>query len=231
MKENIFVLNSYSKYRFILLLFLIVIISSVFLVAISTLSLSNLYLLYIIIAIGFLITIAIQFLFFFRLYKLAKTEVQLELLDDRIELSKRFKKNEEPKVILLNEIASYKISTSRNFTSLIIYHINKKSFKLHFYYDDETDDTSSLIKVFPDYIMAYNKKTIDNKIRVKQSVFEKKWFAYLFFFLLFMIVTMFIFMYLKFGISEFNYSGIVQMLIIIAPLIFLASYFIKKIRK
>jgi len=226
--ENMYNIICYSKWRFALML------CSSWLLAIP------MTLIFYPIGIGgqiiiglFCIVLAIVPFFILPKY-IAKGIVQILIDTDTLQLTwvKSFLGSVDNKSLKFrfDEIKSYKFEPSYNFDTLKIELNSGEKLKLHRWYNDNKDDFNKFMTLFKRKIEAHNKKkSTVTPIKKERLIMENKTFLLIIGIIIALLIISTIALIFILGVN--NIKGIISLLIVIGPLIWLANQIINGLKK
>jgi len=129
-----------------------------------------------------------------------------------------------------DEIKSYKFEPSYNFDTLKIELNSGEKLKLHRWYNDNKDDFNKFMTLFKRKIEAHNKKkSTVTPIKKERLIMENKTFLLIIGIIIALLIISAIALIFIMGVSDI--TGIVTLLIVIGPLIWVANQVINGLKK
>jgi len=129
-----------------------------------------------------------------------------------------------------DEIKSYKFEPSYNFDTLKIELNSGEKLKLHRWYNDNKDDFNKFMTLFKRKIEAHNKKkSTITPIKKERLIMENKTFLLIIGIIIALLIISAIALIFIMGVSDI--TGIVTLLIVIGPLIWVANQVINGLKK
>ena len=226
---NIYLLNNYSKGRFLNILFYIIISS--FFSPFIFLRYGNLGAFFIVF---YLLIVTVLFATILPKY-FAKAILEIKSEGDKLQLNwiKPYwgSKLKPSVVISLNEIKSYKFESSRNFDTLKLTLYSGKKIRFNLWYLDNKDDFDKFVRHFIKLINGYNKKiSTVTPIIIEKSLMEKRTFLIILAVLIGIIILGSILLIIFKGIHNAT-GGLFIILGVFGGLIWTISEIIKRLRK
>ena len=165
---------------------------------------------------------------------IAKGIVQILIDTDSIQLTwvKSFLGNTANQSVQFrfDEIKSYKFEPSYNFDTLKIEFNSGEKLKLHRWLYDKNDDFNKFMTLFKRKIEAHNKKkSTVTPIKKKRLIMENKTFLLIIGIVIALLIISAIALFFIMGVS--NIKGIVSLLIVIGPLIWVAIQVVNGLKK
>jgi len=132
--------------------------------------------------------------------------------------------------VRLDELKSYKYESSYNFSTLKLRLKSGSSIQLHRWHNDSNDDFDKFMTHFKRTIESYNKKKSTTAVIEKEkSIMENRTFLIAIGLLIGMIFVATILLLIFKGVS--NMKGIIPILIVLAPLIWVIIRIVKGLQK
>lgn len=132
--------------------------------------------------------------------------------------------------VSLDELKSYKYESSYNFSTLKLRLKSGSRIQLHRWYNDSNDDFDKFLTHFKRTIESYNKKKSTTAVIEKEkSIMENRTFLIAIGFLIGMIFIATILLLIFKGVS--NMKGIIPILIVLGPLIWVIIQIVKGLQK
>ena len=165
---------------------------------------------------------------------IAKGIVQILIDTDTLQLTwvKSFLGSADNKSLKFrfDEIKSYKFEPSYNFDTLKIELNSGEKLKLHRWYNDNKDDFNKFMTLFKRKIEAHNKKkSTVTPIKKERLIMENKTFLLIIGIIIALLIISTIALIFILGVN--NIKGIISLLIVIGPLIWLANQIINGLKK
>lgn len=227
--EKKFQINNYSKYRFLMVVFIPIIIIPIIVIPIVKMIVNENWQL-----ISFIIVSGLYLLNSFKTPKyLAKAILQIicEAKTVRITCLKPFGiwSNQKEYVFTINEVKAYKYEPSRSFETFWIQLVNGEKVVVHRWNNDWNDDFDRFLSLFEKMVKKHNKANKENPIVEKQSIMENKTVLGILAIVLGIVVSGSIFLVFNYGIRDLK--GVVFLLIALPSLIWAVVKVVKGLKR
>lgn len=227
--SNTFLLNNYSKSRFLQILFYLMISS--FLSPFAFLKYGNLGAF---IMVFYLIIVSVLFATVLPKY-LAKAVLEVKIEGSELQFNwikpYRGSKLKPSVVILLNEIKFYKYESSRNFNTLKLTLHSGKKIRFNQWYLDDKDDYDKFIRHLSNLIKEYNqRKNTQTPIIIEKSLMENRSFLIMLAVIIGIVILGSVLLIIFKGVHRPT-GGLIIVLGVFGGLIWTINEIIKRLRK